>query len=240
MLYADEFGEEARALGQRARMLAWLSQSQLGTEQLSAMIPLAKRVRRAVDEDEAQRKALGPKELVAYRATYESIIRAFSGRERLSANDLKKYASDLRHARTQLWGENDPHKARYQNVAAILSDIQVWVNDLTDEQKNNLANVRFFLRRQISPLSRPGHYEKMLSGSWDVGDFDTLRYAGRSPNESALDIGGLWSAEAYRVRPGTHLTALQVQALVARAMMEPGLIQAIEVVLGKREPLNFD
>ncbi len=240
MLYADEFGDEARAMGQRARMLAWLNQTNLDSTQLEALIPLAQRVRQAVEDDEAERMALGPKELAAYRSTYESLIKAFVGQGSLSAEDLSRHASDLREARTRLWGETNPHKARYKRVAKVLADTQVWVNGLSDEQKNNLAKVRFFLRRQLSPLSRPGHYESMLSGSWDVGDFDTLRYAGRSPNEAALDIGGLWSAEAYRVRPGTHLTALQVQALVARATMEPGLVEAIEVVLGRREPLNFD
>jgi len=240
MLYADEFGEEARALGQRARMLAWLKQSELDATQLEALIPLAASARKAVAADEASRSALGPQELAAYRSTYEALIQAFSGQGSLSANDLKRHAADLRDARIQLWGDTDPHKGRYQRVASVLSEVQAWVNSLSDAQKLKLANVRFFLRRQLSPLSRPGHYEAMLAGSWDIGDFDTLRYAGRSPNEAALDIGGLWAAEAYRVRPGTHLTALQVQALMARALMEPGLVEAIEVVLGRRAPLNFD
>jgi len=240
MLYADEFGEEARALGQRARMLAWLTQSGLEKDQLQALVPLAAKVRQAVAEDDAERRALGPKELAAYRDTYEALIGAFTGQNSLSADDLERYATALREARIGLWGETNPHKARYQRVARVLGDVQVWVNSLNHAQKTNLSQVRFFLRRQLSPLSRPGHYESMLAGSWDVGDFDTLRYAGRSPNEAALDIGGLWSAEAYRVRPGEHMTSLQVQALVARALMEPGLVQAVEVVLGQREPLNFD
>ena len=240
MLYADEFGEEARALGQRARMLAWLNQSDLDADQLRGLVTLAASVRASVQADEASRRALGPQELESYRSTYEALINAFSGRGSLSADDLKRHAADLRQARIQLWGDTNPHQERYQRLASVLADVQGWVNSLSDDQKHNLANVRFFLRRQLSPLSRPGHYEAMLAGSWDIGDFDTLRYAGRSPNEAALDIGGLWAAEAYRVRPGTHLTALQVQALMARALMEPGLVEAIEVVLGKRDPLSFD
>ena len=79
----------------------------------------------------------------------------------------------------------------------------------------------------------------MVAGTWDAGDFDTLRYAGRSPGEEAMDVGGLWRAEAYRVRPGEHLTALQTQALVAAAVLEPGFAGAVEVVLGRRESLDF-
>ena len=59
----------------------------------------------------------------------------------------------------------------------------------------------------------------MIVGTWDAGDF-ILRYAGRSPTEASMDIGGLWRAEAFRVRPGAHLTALQTQAVVAAAVLE--------------------
>ena len=149
------------------------------------------------------------------------------------------HAEALRVARTALWGERDPHKARFARVGAVLGKIQAWVNGLSEEQRSRLAEVRFFLRRPLAPLARPGHYEAMLAGSWDIGDFDTLRYAGRSPNDAAMNIGGLFAAEAYRVRPNTHLTALQVQALMARALLEPGLVEAIEVVLGERAPLAF-
>lgn len=239
MLYADEFGEEARALGQRARMLAWLHGSGLEEEQLRALIPLASAVASAVDEDEAERAELGPKELEAYGETYRVLIQAFSGRAPLSAEDMAVHAEALRVARTALWGERDPHKARFARVGAVLGKIQAWVNGLSDEQRSRLAEVRFFLRRPLAPLARPGHYEAMLAGSWDIGDFDTLRYAGRSPNDAAMNIGGLFAAEAYRVRPNTHLTALQVQALMARALLEPGLVEAIEVVLGERAPLAF-
>jgi hypothetical protein len=239
MLYADEFGEEARALGQRARMLAWLHGAGLDESQLRALIPLAASVDAAVVEDEAERSALGPKELEAYGETYRSLIQAFSGQQALSAEDMARHADALREARTAMWGETDPHRARFARVGTVLGQIQGWVNSLSKEQQSRLAEVRFFLRRPLAPLARPGHYESMLAGSWDVGDFDTLRYAGRSPSEAGMNIGGLFAAEAYRVRPNTHLTALQVQALMARALLEPGLVEAIEVVLGEREPLAF-
>lgn len=239
MLYADEFGEEARALGQRARMLAWLHGSGLEDAQLRALIPLAASVAAAVDEDEDERSALGPRELEAYGDTYRTLIKAFAGQESLSAEEMAQHADTLRAARTALWGETDPHRARFARVGSVLGRIQAWVNSLSKEQQSRLAEVRFFLRRPLAPLARPGHYESMLAGSWDIGDFDTLRYAGRSPNDAAMNIGGLFAAEAYRVRPNTHLTALQVQALMARALLEPGLVEAIEVVLGEREPLAF-
>ncbi len=240
MLYADEFGEEARALGQRARILAWLHSSGLRDAQLEGLIVLSRVMQRAVQEDEAARTALGPKERALYGPIYTELIDAFSGNGSLSAEDLARHADNLRQARLALWGEEDPHKAQYQRLKKALGSAQKWVQTLSYDQQQAMAKVRFFLRRSLSPLSRPGHYEAMIAGTWDAGDFDTLRYAGRSPNEDALNIGGLWSAEAYRVRPGEHLTALQLQALVARAVLEPGFIPAIEVVLGRRDPLNFD
>jgi hypothetical protein len=240
MLYADEFGPEARALGQRARILAWIHGSGLSEEQLAALIPLSTQVVEAVAEDGAARRALGPGELEAYAPTYTALIKAFAGEGSLSAEDLGRHAEDLRAARVALWGETDPHRARYKRVAAMLGWVQSWVNTLSLEQRQALTQARFFLRRDLSPLARPGHYEAMVAGTWDVGDFDTLRYAGRPEDEAALNIGGLWSAEAYRVRPGEHFTALQTQALMVRALVEPGLVGAIEVALGQREPLAFE
>jgi hypothetical protein len=240
MLYADEFGEEARPLGQRARMLAWLHSSGLRDAQLEGLIVLARVMKRAVEEDEAARMALGPREKILYGPIYTELIGAFSGTGTLSADDLARHAENLRQARSKLWGEEDPHKAQYQRLKTALGSAQKWVRTLSYDQQQSMTKVRFFLRRSLSPLSRPGHYEFMVAGTWDAGDFDTLRYAGRSPNEDALNIGGLWSAEAYRVRPGEHLTALQTQALVARAVLEPGFIGAIEVVLGRRDPMSFD
>jgi hypothetical protein len=239
LLYADEFGEAARPLGQRARILAWIHGSGLTDAQLDALIPLSRQVVAAVAEDQANREALGPKELKAYGDTYRALILAFTGKGSLSADDLERHATDLREARVALWGKEDPHRARYKRVAAVMGLAQVWVNTLSAEQKFSLSKVRFFLRRDLSALARPGHYEQMVVGTWDVGDFDTLRYAGRIENESALNIGGLWSAEAYRVRPGEYLTGLKVQALMARAVLQPGFIGAIEVALGRREPLDF-
>ena len=239
MLYADEFGEEARPLGQRARILAWIHGAGLTDAQLGALIPLSNTVVAAVAEDAADRAALGPIEHSVYGPTYRALIMAFAGQGSLSAEDLTRHAADLRAARIALWGETNPHKARYQRVGVMLKAVQSWVNTLSATQKRELADVRFFLRRDLSPLARPGHYEAMIAGTWDVGDFDTLRYAGRAEDEAAMNIGGLWSAEAYRVRPGEHLTALQAQALMARAVVEPGFVGAIEVALGRRQPLDF-
>ena len=240
MLYADEFGDDARPLGQRARMLAWLHTSGLRKAQLEGLIYLAGVMQRAVEEDNAARQALGLREKEVYAPIYNGLIQAFSGEGSLSEEDMQRHAEKLRQARSTLWGEEDPHKAQYRRLKTALISARKWVKTLSYDQQQSMANVRFFLRRSLSPLSRPGHYESMIAGTWDAGDFDTLRYAGRSPNEEALNIGGLWSAEAYRVRPGEHLTALQTQALVARAVLEPGFVEAIEVFLGRRDPMSFD
>ena len=240
MLYADEFGEDARPLGQRARMLAWLHTAGLDKAQLESLIQLSAVMRAAVEEDNAARKSLGVREKDLYAPVYRDLIRAFAGEASLSEADLARHAERLRQARASVWGEEDPHQAQFRRLKTAMLSAQKWVRTLSYDQLQAVAKVRFFLRRSLSPLSRPGHYETMVAGTWDAGDFDTLRNAGRSPNEEALNIGGLWSAEAYRVRPGEHLTALQTQALVSRAVLEPGFVQAIEVVLERRDPMDFD
>ena len=240
MLYADEFGEDARPLGQRARMLAWLHTSGLQNAQLEGLLHLSSVMQAAVEEDNAARKSLGEREKALYGPIYSDLIQAFAGQATLGEADLARHAERLRQARSTLWGEESPHQAQYRRLKTALLSAQDWVKTLSYEQLQAMAKVRFFLRRSLSPLSRPGHYESMVAGTWDAGNFDTLRYAGRSPNEEALNIGGLWSAEAYRVRPGEHLTALQTQALIARAVLEPGFVQAIEVALDRRAPMDFD
>ena len=240
MLYADEFGEDARQLGQRARILAWLHTSGLRDAQLEALLYIAQIVHKAVETDNEARVELGSREKDLYGPVYTDLILAFSGKIALTSDDLSEHAEQLRQARSTLWGETDPHRAQFLRLKKAMASVGNWVNTLSYGQLKTMANVRFFLRRSLSPLSRPGHYETMIAGTWDAGDFDTLRYAGRSPNEEALNIGGLWSAEAYRVRPGEHLNGLQTQAIVARAVLEPGFVQAVEVHLGQREPLDFD
>ena len=240
MLYADEFGEEARALGQRARILAWLYDAQLTEEQLESVILLSQKVSTIVAEDTSERLSLGPVEREHYGPIYESLIASFSGNGTLSAADLQAHAASLRLARQKVYADRNPHRMQYERARAALGLVGSWVQTLTDEQRKRIGNVRFFLRRGLSPLARPGHYESMIAGTWDAGDFDTLQFSGRSPNESAMDIGGLWSAEHYRVRPGEHLTEVQTQAIMAKAVVEPGFVQAVEVALKRREALSFE
>jgi hypothetical protein len=240
MLYADEFGEEARALGQRARILAWLYDARLTESQMEEVILLSGKVATLVADDDAARRALGPAEREHYGPVYEALITSFSGNAPLSTADLETHASALRAARQQVYGEQNPHQMQYQRARAALGLVGSWVKTLSEEQRVRIGNVRFFLRRGLSPLARPGHYETMIAGTWDAGDFDTLQFSGRSPNESAMDIGGLWSAEQYRIRPGEHLTEVQTQAIMARAILEPGFAQAVEVALKRREPLDFE
>ncbi len=240
MLYADEFGEEARALGQRARILAWLYDAQLSEEQMESVILLSGKVSALVAEDTAERLSLGPAEREHYGPVYEKLISSFSGGSTLSAADLDTHAEALRSARQKVYGARNPHRMQYERARAALGLVGSWVQSLSDEQRARIGNVRFFLRRGLSPLARPGHYETMIAGTWDAGDFDTLQFSGRSPNESAMDIGGLWSAEHYRVRPGEHLTEVQTQAIMAKAILEPGFVQAVEVALKRREALSFE
>ena len=157
----------------------------------------------------------------------------------MTASDLQRHSDALRVARGTVWGKSNPHRDRYKRTRKLLKKVEAWVETLDPKQRDSLGNVRFFLRRSMGPLARPAHYEAMIAGTWDMGDFDTLRYAGRSGQEEALDIGGLWKAETFRTRQRNPLTSLQLQALMATAVLEPGFIPAIEVVLGRREPLSF-
>jgi hypothetical protein len=239
LLYGDEFGPAARPLGQRVRILAWLHGLGLDSDQRDALARLAIEVQGAVHLDRVERDRLGEAELAAYSPIYTELIRGFTGERPLDAADLEAFSESLSAARLQVHVAGDPHRQAFERTKKILQLVQSWTNTLDKAQRERLADARFFLRRRLGPLVNPGHYEALVGTRWDEGDFNTLRYAARDVDEPAMDLGGLWRSEAYRVKPGMHLNAMQVQAIVAMAVTEPGFSATLQVAAGQRAPLDF-
>ena len=130
--------------GASAPILGWLHTVELDPTQLEGLIALSRTVHAAVESDREERALMGSKELAAYKPIYAQLIRAFSGEGSLSAEDLTQAAADLRVARQAVWGDADPHRARFERMRDVLKSVQSWVALLSEDQRNELANARFF------------------------------------------------------------------------------------------------
>ena len=239
VLYQDEYGSVARPAGQRARMLAWLVSMQLSADQLQGLAMLIHGVGDIRRGEEIDRAAVGVRESLAYSEVYADIIQGLSKGAALDSETAAALSKRLEQARAHVHAEASPLQRQRQRADGVIEAIISWMGTLTEAQSAKVSSARFFLRRRIGPLVNPGHYEWVVGSRWDAGDFDILRFTGSTDEVGGMDLGGLWQAEAYRVQPDAHLRLLQARAIMAMAVTEPGLLEAIEVLQGGRSPLDF-
>lgn len=230
-LYVDEVGEQAHALGQRARMLAWLQGLELSDSQLEGLLTASARVQDVADEEQRADEERGARELEELGPVYEELILALVGVEE---PDWEEHAARLEAARGRL---EDPHSRQLAAVREQLQAAETWIGSLTPTQQQALATSRFFLRKKLGAMVNPGDHEALVGTRWDAGDFDSKRLT--EGDGEGMDLGGLWSSEPYRAHPDNYLSPLQVQAITVLALTEPGLVEAAEVLLGRRDPLDL-
>ena len=230
-LNVDEVGEEAHALGQRARMLAWLRGLDFSDAQLEGLLAASARIYELAEEEQRADEALGAKELEELGPVYEELILALVSPE---DPDWEAHGARLEEARGRL---EDPHARQLQGVKDQLQAAETWIASLTPTQQQALATSRFFLRKQLGAMVNPGDHEALIGTRWDAGDFDSKRLT--EGDGEGMDLGGLWSSEPFRAHPDNYLSPLQVQAITLLALTEPGLVEAAEVLLGRRDPLDL-
>jgi len=239
VLYQDEYGAAARPAGQRARMLAWLVTLQLSAAQLEGLRELCLSVASIRKGEAVDQAAVGARESLRYGAIYAELIQTLAGGSTLDEETAGALAKRLEAARAHVHADGLPQGRQRQRARGVIEAIVTWMGTLSAEQADQVSSARFFLRRRIGPLVNPGHYEWVVGSRWDAGDFDILRFTGTDEEDGGMDLGGLWQAEAYRVQPDAHLRLLQARAIMAMAVTEPGLPEAIEVLQGQRQPLDF-
>lgn len=238
VLFADEAGPQARALGQRARMLAWLRRMALRPEQLQGLLDLARELEAAEAAVAQAAEVVGEREAVALGPVYQDVVRTLARDTPPSEDDLYQLAARLERAHADAAQGVDLRRERYLALRRSLERARAWIDTLDVAQQERLLESRYFLRRRLGALTTPGDHERLVTTWWDAGDFSTLDDAPAQATDG-MDLGGLWSAEANRREPDGQTTAVQQQAIVVMAAFEPGLPEAIEVLLGQRAALDF-
>lgn len=231
-LYGGELGEQAEPLGDRVRILLWLRTLDLSPDGLEALRQASLRVRAAEAAAEAARATMGADELTRLEPTYQALaIQLATG---LPA-DPQAAAEAITKARS---GLPDPRKARADWVRGALDEAETWTSTLDERQRKGMASALFFLRKRVSADLTPELYRDLLGDPWQAGDFASLRRS-RSGQQDPLDVGGLFTLEGGGKDLLENLDGLKLEVLVAVALAHPDLAPCIEVIQGRRDPLDL-
>jgi hypothetical protein len=234
LLYAGEVGAEARPAGQRARMLAWLQVMALSPEQLEGLLALVGTLRDAEREEEAARASLGAREGALFGPIYAELNARLATGTPLTEAEAAGFAARLESARAEVAYPVDPRRAQVTRVQGLLDRVRPWVGTLNRAQRGHLADSRFFLARRLGPLANPGAYAGITGIDWDGGNVAIADGTVRADDERQMDLGGLWTTEHLRAPPEGYIDELQLLAIVTMALQEPGLPEAVEILLGRR------
>ncbi len=233
-LYTGEYGPEAERRGDRVRILVWLRALAAREDQLDLLVEssfavhegLAELRLHQVKRDQAELAELGP--------TYERLIIALAaGEPDLAHREEAQAALSLAHTRL-----GHPEQRRWKLVRRVMARAERWVEGLDVAQRDAMRHALFFLRKPISPGIAPEFYEGLVGAAWRAGDFGSMeRVRQGAVDPGSLDIGGLWMING--ADETAAVSGLRLQVLSALALAHPGLIPAIEVLLGRRAPLDF-
>lgn len=237
MLYVGEFAGDARAAGDRARLLAWMAAAEFSVAQLDELIVMARSMRAFATTEAADLAAVGAQESAMLTPIYADISALYAGGAVVDDAALAPFAPRLEAARTGVLAGEDPRKRHYAHVFAKLHELERWAGALPEKQRSTLADSRFFLARRLGPLTAPGDYGKWMGTAWNGADFASLRTTGRPVDEGEMEIGGLWTSEVAEA--GGVKADLRVAVLLAFALEMDGFIEAAEVRKGTREPSDF-
>lgn len=233
-LYGGELGDAAAPLGDRARILLWLRGVKLSAEGLEAMRQASLRVRAAEARAVLTRQEMGAAELERLRAPYEALARALATGEPGDA-EAAALAAQITAARA---GLPDPRKARADWIRGALDEAAAFAATLDEPQRKAMAASLFFLRERVGAELTPELYTDLLGNPWQDGDFASLRRS-RSGEQAQLDVGALFTLEGGRTDLTENLDGLKLDVLVAVALSTPDLAGAIEVLQGRRDPLDL-
>lgn len=239
VLYAGEVGQQAGALGERVRAMAFLHVLKLDAAQLDELLRLIAARQALMGEERRAREAVDTRELAAYGPAYRELLALLEQPGEPPDADLVRIAAQLTAARG-VAGTDSERGEHFRRLQVLLGHVRAWVETLTPAQQDHLHECLFLLRRRLGPFATPGDYSEMISPLWQGGDFASLARTARPADERPLDIGLLWSLEDTDGKHQLRLRGLQLQALVFMALEEPALAEAaatqLALVTGPQRP----
>lgn len=243
LLYAGEVAPDARAAGQRARMLAWLGAMAFTPDQLRSLLTLTWEVRAARDADAAERAAIGAREAAELTPVYDAITTLYATTPSPSEADLAALRARLEAARAAAYAGQDPAAARLARVRALMDRTGAWASALPADQQARLAECRFFLQHRLGPYSDADSPSAWLGTTSGGADFAALATRER-PATGEMDLGGLWARpsagpDGSASPDAAGIRGLRAAALLLVALQEDGLPDALEVRLGLRAPTDY-
>lgn len=234
-LYAGEYGPNATVRGDRVRILVWLRALGLRPIQAESLRLNSHAVRAGLRELDADQAARDAAEIAAFGPTYDQLTVALAQGEPDAA--LREAANTALVDAHKTLGH--PEGRRWTLVRAVLGRAESFLDQLEAPQRDAMRHALFFLRKPISPGIAPEFYEGLVGAAWRAGDFGSMeRVRQGAVDPGSLDIGGLWMVNGED--ESDSLTGLRLQVLTSLALAHPGLIPAIEVMEGRRAPLDFD
>ena len=214
VLYGGELGQP---IGDRVRLLVWLSRMDLPEAQLAALAGAGRRVAAEVARVDAAVAAAGMAEAELLAPLYAELEAAL-----LSGGDVAGLAERIAAARD---GLEDPRALRAAVLRLALAEAGAWVADLDEVQAAALVDALFVLRSEVGVGSSPGTIGALLGTPWPAEDFATLVRSADAPPLD-LDVGGLWSLDGGD--PRTAMEPVRREALVALVLLQPELVEACE------------
>ena len=233
LLYAGEHGDEAHALGQRVRMLAWLRTVRLSAAHLTSLAKLGLRVRDEHAADRLTRATDAVREVAVLRPIYARLEFALVHPD-TTTSDLEVLAGELAEARATLDAEGDPTTAHRERMRSLIIGTSAWMSDLTHDQRVAMGSCRFVLTEHAAPLTNPGSYASLVGMIWDRGDFSALQTGEAVTADGPLDIGGLWALEHLRAPPSGYMVESARAGMLLLALMDPAFLPSIRAVMDAR------
>jgi len=239
LLYQSELGESTHPLGQRVRILSWLTILELNASELSFLRQKATYIQELTKIDHTKVETSINQEELLLGPEYERLIVAFSVATPPSNEMLMSAGQHIKETRKEISSRANLRKYQKARFQKLMDVVRPWISSLSSYQREQLGHHRFFLSRRLGPYTAPRDYGDFVGFAWDGGDFTGLRSTIRLEGEREMNIGGLWTTERLRSPPMGYLTDIQLSAITVMAMQEEQFIPAIEIKLGEREPLDF-
>ncbi len=229
LLYAGDPGPRAAREGDQVRALIWLRRMALSEAQLGQLLADTRGARASAGALEARLADADAAAAAELRPIYGEMAEALTAGEPDEAA-AAAWAERLEAARA---AAPDPDELRQRWTEEVLDRASAFLDGLSPDQQARAGEALFLLRQAIGPDTTPAAWDLLLGTPWPAGDFSTLRRAASPVELDPLSPASLWTLDEGETELLDGLNPEGRLAIVALAMLHPGLEPACEALLGR-------